>query len=145
MFHQASLQQIRSGELTREEAYLVVCMAHYPRGLAKPLIDEFRNNLAPDPELFNDWKHAEAEVGHDAAFARVNYESRFQVSSAGLESLRRLADVARARAVHLVCQCELGARCHRELLLLTIKAKLHIPTGPVHNAYPIYEQRLLTP
>lgn len=65
MLKQAAIPDIRSGKITRKDGYLVACMAYYPRGMKKTLIDEFRNNLAPDRELFAEWKNYEQRQGHE--------------------------------------------------------------------------------
>jgi uncharacterized protein YeaO (DUF488 family) len=137
MLKQGSVGQLRSGELTRAQGYIVVCMAFYPRGLKKDLLDEYRTHLAPDKELFKDWKNFEQQFGHDEAFKRSNYEARFTLNPEAMESLRRLTDKSRKQDVYLLCQCEPGQRCHREILLLIARDKLGADIGPVHNAYPV--------
>lgn len=144
MLMQTSIREIRTGTVKRGSHYLVACMAYYPRGMNKTLIDEFRNNLAPDRVLFGEWKEAEERVGHEEAFRLVDYEARFQVTPEGMESLRRLTDLSRKQDVYLACQCELGERCHRELLLLTAKFRLGADISPLFKTYPVYEQRLTT-
>ena len=139
---QASVGQLRRDEVGRQDGYVVVCMAFYPRGLKKDLMDEYRTHLAPEKSLFAEWKVAEGEVGHDEAFAKVDYEARFDLEPMAVESLRRLSDKVAKQDVYLVCQCEIGQRCHRELLLLYVREKFKTPIGPLHNEYPVFEARL---
>jgi hypothetical protein len=98
--------------------------------------------LAPDRVLFADWKEGERKEGHERAFELSRYQERFTLSPDGLESLRRLADVSRKREVFLACQCEIGERCHREMLLLTAKERFGAEIGRVFHSYPVYEERL---
>jgi len=143
MLKQGSVAQLRSGELNRSHGYIVVAMAFYPRGLKKELADEYRSHLAPDRALFREWKEAEASDGHDAAFVKTRYEERFVLAPDALESLRRLVDLSRGRDVYLICQCGLGERCHREMIALYARLKLNAEIAPLHNAYPVYEGRLV--
>lgn len=142
MLRQTSIPDIRQGKISRKDGYLVACMAFYPRGLSKTRIDEFRNNLAPDRELFADWKASEEKAGHEQAFVTSNYEDRFKISPEGKESLRRLVDLSRKQDVFLACQCEIGERCHREMLLLTAQAWFNADIGEIFKCYPRYMERL---
>lgn len=47
MLKQASVSQIRSGEITRDHGFVAITMRHYPRGLKKELRDEYLGGLAP--------------------------------------------------------------------------------------------------
>ncbi len=142
MLKQASINQIRSGALTRENGYIVISMCFYPRGLKKELKDEFRNDLAPTPELLKDFKHFQALEGHGAGFEKSHYEERFSLSRRAFEYFRWLAKSSVEKDVYLVCQCELGERCHREILLLIAQKEFEIATDPVFHTYPIYLKRL---
>jgi uncharacterized protein YeaO (DUF488 family) len=117
MLKQGSVSQLRSGELSRKDGYIVVAMRFYPRGLKKELRDEYRSDLAPSLKLFQDFKKFEKKVGHDAAFEAANYRSRFELTPEGEANLKRLTELSRDKDVYLICQCEIGQRCHRELLL----------------------------
>lgn len=141
MLKQASVSQIRSGALSRRDGYLAIAMCFYPRGLLKELRDEYVRGLAPDPVLFKDWQKHEKSHGHDAAFARSSYEDRFTLSDEALAALRRLAELSRERDVYLVCQCEVGERCHREILLLQARRDFGAETGEVYHEYPRYFAR----
>jgi uncharacterized protein YeaO (DUF488 family) len=136
MLKQASVDQVRRGELTRKDGYLVITMRFYPRGLRKALRDEYRADLAPDPALFKDFKRWQLRLGHEAAFERSRYEKRFFLGERALETLERLAVRSRRRDVYLICQCEVGERCHREILLRIAQKRFGAKIGKVHHSYP---------
>ena len=112
----------------------------YPRGVKKELSDEFRSELAPDRELLKEWKQFERDKGHDEAFKLTNYEARFQLTPTALYHLKKYSEAS--GDTYLVCQCKIGERCHREMLLLTAKIKYNAKIGEVHNSYPTYEARI---
>src|SRR5260370_1217573 len=93
LLKQASISQVREGKLSRENGYLSIDMCYYPRGLRKVLIDEYRSDLAPDRELFKEWKSFERAYGHEEAFRRSHYEERFKLSPAAKEHLRELGEM----------------------------------------------------
>ncbi len=142
MLKQGSVSQLRSGEIGREHGYLVVCMAYYPRGMKKEMIDEYRSDLAPDRQLFAEWKEFEEKSGHDEAFTRSRYEERFTLSTEALAHLKLLGEFARKADVYLFCQCAPGERCHREILLLTAREKFGAPIDKVFHDYPRFIERL---
>jgi uncharacterized protein YeaO (DUF488 family) len=141
MLRQGSIQDVRSGRLTRREAYLVAAMCYYPRGLRRVLLDEYRSDLAPDRELFREWKMVERRSGHDEAFAHTRYEERFLLSAEAIAHLVELARLSREKDVVLLCQCGPGERCHREMLLL-LAAELGARTAGVANEYPAWRRRI---
>jgi uncharacterized protein YeaO (DUF488 family) len=143
MLKQASVADLRSGAVTRRDGHVVIVMRHYPRGVARELRDEYVRALAPDEVLFREFKARQRALGdHDRAFAEVSYEQRFRLHDVGLRELGRLCELSRTRDVYLVCQCRVGEFCHRELLLLTARARHAAETGPVHRHYPQFERRL---
>ncbi len=137
MLKQASIAQIRRQEITREDGYIVIAMCLYPRGLKREWRDEFLPQLAPSRDLLADFKSFEKTVGHDEAFVRSNYYSRFQLGESGGHDLRHVSDLSRTRDVYLVCQCEMGERCHREILLLMARARFGVEIGAVYHDYPL--------
>lgn len=143
MLKQASVGQIRSGEISRENGYLVLGMAHYPRGLKSDLTDEYRSDLAPDRDLLREWKEVERKFGHDIAFEKTDYENRFQLKPEAKEHLKILSEFARRADVYLICQCELGQRCHREMLMLYAEREFGAPIDRVFHAYPRFLARKL--
>lgn len=142
MLKQASIKLIRSGEVSRAKGYVVVAMCLYPRGLKSELTDFFTSRLAPDRELLQDFKENEKAYGHEEAFARTDYEARFQLLPIAMEKLKELAVLAKKQDVFLACQCEMGERCHREMLMLLAKERYGTPIDQVFHAYPVFEKRM---
>lgn len=142
MLQQASLSQIRKGAITRKNGHIVVTMCWYPRGLRREVRDEYRHDLAPDRELFADWKKNKEKFGHEAAFVRSHYEKRFRLTAPALEHLSHLALLSHRKNVYLVCQCQLGERCHREMLLLLARAEYGAHIGMVYHTYPTFLRRI---
>src|SRR5687767_7745897 len=116
MMKQGSVLQLRRRELLPSMGYIVIGMCFYPRGVSKEWRHEYRADLAPDRELFREWKNFEKTSGHDAAFRLTNYETRFTLKSEALVHLDCLCE--REEDVYLICQCQVGERCHREMLML---------------------------
>src|SRR5437868_3153616 len=138
MLKKACIADLRSGALSKAHGYIAVPMCHYPRGVAKKIIDEYVKALAPDKKLLGDF-HAERERlggNHNAAFLSCKYQQRFTLSSEGIATLERLAELSRTRDVFLVCQCALDQRCHRELLLIMAKKWWAAPTELRTFSYP---------
>ncbi len=143
MLKQAATGQVRKNEIKKTDGYLVIAMCFYPRGLRRELRDEYRGDLAPDRALLKDFKAAVEKVGHNAAFAEVRYEERFQLSAAALAHLRHLSALSQKQDVYLICQCELGQRCHREILMLLAEQKFSAPIEKTYFDYPIALRRFL--
>jgi hypothetical protein len=109
------------------------------------LCDEYDGNLATSLELFRDFKRHQAASGHDAAFALSSYEDRFELNERGLARLEELSRDSRARDVYLTCQCGMGQRCHREILMLVARARFGARIDKVYHAYPRALERLVSP
>lgn len=135
MLKQASVRQLRSGEISRDDGFIAITMRFYPRGLKKDLRDDYLNSLAPDEKLFRQFKIAQKTVGHNEAFKKVNYEKRFHLTAQGLDDLRLLSALAAHKDVYLICQCEFGERCHREILMLMAHDLFHAKIDKVFNDY----------
>ena len=144
MLRQSSVNQIRAGQINRSHGYIVICMCFYPRGLRQDLRDEYRADLAPNRNLFKEWQSFAQTAGHDAAFRKSHYEDRFSLSDAALEHLRMLAEWSTRQDIFLVCQCEVGERCHREILLRMAAYKFGITVDRIFNEYLRIEERLRT-
>jgi uncharacterized protein YeaO (DUF488 family) len=140
MIEQASVSQIRSGEVSCADGRIVIAMRFHPRGLRRELRDEYRADLAPEKRLFKDFKRFQASLGHDAAFEKADYYGRFALDAGGLAALERLSR-ERGR-IYLVCQCAVGERCHREILMLLARKRFGARIGKVHHRYP--RTRVLT-
>lgn len=141
MLKQASAKQIRTGEVGRRHGHIAIAMCFYPRGLRKELRDEYRRNLAPDVKLFKEWQIHEKKSGHDEAFRLSRYEKRFTLSPEAMSDLERLSALSREKDVYVVCQCAVGERCHREILLLLAKKKFRAPISKVFHEYPDFFAR----
>jgi hypothetical protein len=115
-------------------------MCYYPRGIKKEWRDDYRNDLAPDRKLFGQWKEFEKKSGHDQAFELSHYEERFHLSPVALFLLKKWSE--EKKTTYLVCQCHIGERCHREMLLLTAQKKYGAQIGRLYHSYPIYEKRI---
>ncbi len=142
LLKQASVQQLRQQVVTRTQGYVSVCMAFYPRGVKRELMDDYRPDLAPDRELFKEWKEFERQVGHDKAFELSRYESRFQLSAIGLYHLKKYSELSQTQDVFLVCQCTIGERCHREMLILCAQQRYGAVAEPIRHAYPEWARRV---
>ncbi len=118
-------------------------MRFYPRGIRKELRDEYRADLSPTKALFRDFKNNQA-AGHDVAFERSEYERRFELSEQAMEHLDLLAGISEGNDVYLICQCQLGQRCHREMLLLLAQKKFDAPIDTIYNEYSCWVKRLET-
>ena len=141
-FKQASVQQIRSGQITREHGYIVITMCFYPRGLKKELRDEYRSDLAPDRMLFKEFKKYQKEFGHEEGFLKSNYENRFTLNQNAIKHLQELSELSKTKDVYFVCQCEVGERCHREMLLLTAEKFFGVKIDTVFKKYSEYLNRI---
>ena len=140
---QASVSDLLTGRVSKGNGYIVITMRRYPRFVRRELRDEYISQMAPDWKLFEDWlliKRATKE--HEAAFRRSHYESRFTISPEGLEHLHRLSSLSRREDVYLVCQCKVGQRCHRELLILLAREWFHAEVEGPYNDYSLFQKRI---
>lgn len=142
MLRQGSVDQVRHQTLPRANSLIVITMCHYPRGIRKEWRDEFRSDLAPDRLLFKEWKSFEQVEGHDQAFALARYEQRFHLSPIALAHLAELSVQSHTKDIYLVCQCQVGERCHREMLLLLAQKLYGAAAESIFNSYPVFENRI---
>jgi uncharacterized protein YeaO (DUF488 family) len=143
MLCQASVQNLRDGLVNRERGLVVITMRKYPRGLAREKRDLYRPNLSPDATLFAEFKELEKKLlDHNQAFIAADYESRFRLTRTSLHELGELCEMAQTQDVFLVCQCAIGQRCHRELLLLLARHHFEVSVEDPKNAYPKFVERL---
>lgn len=143
MLLRAPVSALRANQISRRQAHIAVVMRHFPRYVAKPSIDEYVRELAPDGDLFAEFKARERAIqSHNQAFADVAYEERFALGEAGDLALARLAELARGRDVYLICQCGFEQRCHTDLLLLMARARHDVLIGQRPFSYPVFEARL---
>lgn len=142
MLKQASIKQVKEQTLPRENSLIVITMRFYPRFLKKQLRDEFLCALAPDKQLLKEFNVAQVKLNdHNSSFAHVDYERRFVVDSNTLQHLKRLADLSKDKDVYLVCICDLGDRCHREMLLLLAQKLYDCHIAKVFHKYPEFMER----
>lgn len=146
MLKQAAVKDVKRGTISRDDAYIVVTMRYYPRFLRKELRDEFLAEMAPKKELLDDFNAAQRRLGsHNLAFPEVDYESRFELTERGWDHLKRLSDLSKSRDVYLVCVCEVGDMCHREILMLLAHRFFKCQIDAVFNDYPTILHRFQKP
>jgi uncharacterized protein YeaO (DUF488 family) len=144
MLRQASVGDLFSGRIQRKDGYIAVVMKHYPRGLRRELRDEYVRILSPPFLLFREFRRYKLSlVDHDEAFEACDYEDHFWIEEEGFDDLKRLAKLSRAQDVYLVCQCNVGERCHRELLMM-LAQKLYGAETELFNSYPKFKKRLVS-
>ena len=145
MLYRFAVNELKAGALQRRYGYSVVVMQYYPRFVKKELVDEYLRTLAPDKELFTEFKALDRKFGdHDLAFEKVRYEERFSLSAAGVDDLKRLSALSLTQDVYLFCQCRATERCHADLLLLAARLWFRAPIQWIRVKYPRYEARLET-
>lgn len=133
---------IKSGKVSRRDGYIVIAMLHFPRYVKTEQRDEYLRSLAPPEELFTEFKALERSSGdHDAAFATVAYEERFEISDEGMQDLQRLSKMSLRQNVYLVCQCTLKQRCHCDLLLLLAQTKFSAYIMRPEQSYVDFQKR----
>ena len=143
MLYRFAVKELKAGALQRRYGYSVIVMQYYPRFVKKELVDEYLRTLAPERELFSEFKALDRELGdHDLAFEKVHYEERFSLSTAGDEDLRRLSELSATQDVYLFCQCEATEHCHADLLLLAARHRHSAAIAWMRVKYPVYEARL---
>lgn len=140
MLKQGTVDQVRNQEIPRENSHIVITMCYYPRGIKKEWRDEFHSSLAPDRALFKEWKELEKTVGHDEAFTKSNYEARFNLTPLAIYHLKQYSESD--KDVFFICQCKVGERCHREMLMLASKIKFAAKVDQIFHPYPIFEKRI---
>jgi uncharacterized protein YeaO (DUF488 family) len=138
---QASVADVKNKSLKHNGGYVAITMRYYPRFLKKEYRDEFICALAPVKELLRDFNEAQRKVGHNEAFPAVDYESRFDLTADALLHLQRLAELSKKQDVFLVCICDVGQRCHREILMLAAQERFECEIGEVFHPYPTFMQR----
>lgn len=143
MLRQASVSDLITDRVSREKGYVVITMRRYPRFVARELRDEYLTTMSPEVKLHESWLSAKRRYrSHNGAFGRVHYEERFNVSDEGWADLDRLCRMARRKTVYLVCQCRVGDRCHREMLLILARELFNAPAEEPKNDYPVFRSRI---
>jgi uncharacterized protein YeaO (DUF488 family) len=142
MLKQICVRELRDGTVKRENGFIAICMRHYPRGIKKELSDIYIRDLSPDEELFKEFRKLRTHHEHNWSFETVHYEEKFYLGNMALDYLQVLANMSREKDVYIVCQCEVGIKCHRELLLLTAQKLFQAPIEPPKNDYEIFISRI---
>ena len=143
MLRRASVWDIENERVTKDKFYLVVAMRFYPRFLKREKVDEYVRALAPQAELFTEFKSKQRKsANHNSTFYLVDYESRFDLTEEGLNQLAEVSKLSKERDVALVCQCRDFDRCHCDLLLLWAKHAFTAPVTGLIFDYPVFQKRL---
>lgn len=95
----------------------LLVMRRWPRGVRKDAVDGWERELGPGDELLDAFRAGTIDW---PAFAR-----RYRVEMAGQEQLiERVAGMAAATGVTLLCGSHSDERCHRSLLAELTKRRL---------------------
>jgi uncharacterized protein YeaO (DUF488 family) len=141
MLKTATIQELIGKQITKRQGHIVVATRYYPRGLSKELIHEYNSSLAPSKALLSEFKNTAKKSGHNSAFKFVGYTRRFEIDQFGLDELKRLSELSRAKDVYLACYCGRECYCHRDLLLLMAQALYAAPIEKIKQTYPSFDPR----
>lgn len=142
----ASVGEVKSGEISRSDGYLVVAMRLYPRFLSKDLTNEYSKTLAPAADLFERYREFKKRCGsQNQAFELADYEHEFALTDEGTKELERLSELSRRQSVYLVCQCERNEKCHVDLMLLIAKHRFGASITQLPYDYAEFELKLREP
>jgi uncharacterized protein YeaO (DUF488 family) len=113
-----------------EDGYRILITRYWPRGIKREAVDENDTKLAPSRELLREFKHE----GLPWKPYRQRYLAEMQSEDAQRD-IERLAKIARARMITLMCICEDENRCHRGLLreLIAERIKKGAAQRPHHR------------
>ena len=143
MIRQATVSDVAQSRVTKSHGQIVVVTQYYPRFLKRKMIHEYLHSLAPSRELLTEFKDAEKESGeHDLAFEKIDYESKFRLGGEGKAELERLASLSKTGHVFLVCHCEVGQRCHREILMVIAKVMFDADIGKLSFSWETIRRRI---
>jgi uncharacterized protein YeaO (DUF488 family) len=93
------------------DGYRVLATRYWPRGVRKDAVHEYHSKLAPSRQLIKEYQRGELSW---PAFGQ-RYKQELSTDTLRAE-LRRLARIADARFMTLLCYCEMETDCHRTLL-----------------------------
>lgn len=143
MIKQATVEDIKANRVTKRHGYIAVVTHYYPRYLKKKLIDEFNPSLAPSRDLLKEFKEKEHEIDdHNRAFDLIEYEEKFSLTTFGIDELRRISEVSHERDVYLVCFCQVGQRCHREILMILASVLYGARISRLHFTWDKFRARI---
>jgi uncharacterized protein YeaO (DUF488 family) len=136
MLKRASISEIKNGTLTKKHGHLVVTMRMYPRFLSKSLVDDYKQSLSPQKDLFERYRDFKKQVGDQSeAFELAQYQQKFALSQIAMNELSELIELSKKQDVYMICQCEKNERCHVDLMLLIAKVKLAADIGKLPFSY----------
>ena len=94
-----------------EDGRRILATRYWPRGVPKAATDEYHSQLAPSRQLIDEYKKGKL------SWQEFGRRYREELSGERPQAeLRRLAEIARAQVVTLLCFCEEERGCHRTLL-----------------------------
>jgi uncharacterized protein YeaO (DUF488 family) len=89
----------------------VLSTRYWPRGVARDVIDEYLPVLAPSAALLHAYRQGQLD------WDRFRHQYLYEMSHEGPRAvIHRLAKVARAEAITVMCVCADEGHCHRTLL-----------------------------
>jgi uncharacterized protein YeaO (DUF488 family) len=94
-----------------DDGFRVLSTRYWPRGVPKSRVDEYTTRTAPSRELLREFKHE--------GLSWEDYVPRYleeMTSPEAMTEIERLAKLAKATPITLLCICEDEWRCHRSLL-----------------------------
>lgn len=144
MLKRTSIAQVKSGQISTADGYLVIAMRVYPRFLPKFLIHEYVQSLSPQAGLFGRYRDFK-KSGHtqNEAFTLAEYETVFELNDDGMKNLSRLTNLSKKQDVYMICQCDFDEYCHVDLMLLLAHSQFNGIIGDLAFEYPIFRKRLL--
>ena len=94
-----------------DDGYRVLATRYWPRGAPKSAADEYLPVLAPSRELLHSYRQAQLD------WERFRHQYLYEMSrEAARAVIHRLAKVARAEVMTVMCVCADEDHCHRSLL-----------------------------
>ncbi|MGZ3768706.1 MAG: DUF488 family protein, N3 subclade [Bdellovibrio sp.] len=143
MIKRASVAEIKDGKITKAMGYLVVTMRMYPRFLPKALVDDYRQSLSPQADLFARYREFKKKTGdQNKSFQMAHYQEEFELSDAGMKDLAELVEISKKQNVYMICQCSLHERCHVDLMLLIAQKKFGARIGKLPFDYMTFNSRM---
>ena len=96
---------------SENDGYRVLSTRYWPRGVAGDAIDEYLRVLAPSTELLHAYRQGQLD------WERFRHQYLYEMSREAAKAvIHRLAKVARAEVITIMCVCADEDHCHRSLL-----------------------------
>lgn len=142
----ASVADIKNQTISKSDGHLVVTMRVYPRFLPKALIDDFKQSLSPQKDLFSRYREFKKKTGdQNQSFESARYQQEFQLSEQGLRDLSELVEISKTQDVFMICQCHPSECCHVDLMLLIAEVQFGADINTLPFEYSIFRKRLMPP